>query len=197
MAQEFEAGIDVADVYAAALFELAHAAGVVDDVRAELEELLRLLEREPAIAAFFSSHMVDDDDREKSLERVFRGKLSDIVLDTLLVMNRHGRAGLVPQLLRAFVLRIEDSRGQVEVYATSAVALDTEQQKRVAQLAEQLSGKKPLVRYAVDPDVIGGLVLQIGDHRYDNSIRRHLHEVRARLFERSSRGLNIAPLVER
>jgi len=126
MAEGCEAGMEGADVYAAALCEVAQAGGVVDDVRAGLGELLRLLEREPAVATFFSSNMVDDDDREKSLEKVFRGKLSDVVLDTLLVINRHGRAGLVPQLLRAFVLRIEESRGPVQVSATSAVAPDTE-----------------------------------------------------------------------
>ena len=191
MAENAEKGIDVADVYAAALFELAREAKALDDVRGELTELVRLAEQEPGFAAFMTSSTVDDDARERSLEKMFRGRLSDMVLNTLQVMNHHDRAALFPQLLRTFVLRLEDARGQIEVTATSAVALDAAQQTEVAALAEELSDRQPLVEYIVDPELIGGLVLQIGDYRFDNSIRWHLRTARARLMERSSRGLGI------
>lgn len=196
MPQDSEPGIDVAAVYAEALFELAREADVLDATRAELEELVRLLEREPDIDAFFASSAVDDDDRERSLEKIFRGRLSDIVLDTLQVMNHHDRLGLVRQLLRAYVLQLEEHHGQVEVLATSAVELDSVQRKAVERLAGELSGKTPLVEYVVDAELLGGLVLQIGDDRYDNSVRRHLHSIHARLVERSARGLELTPLVE-
>jgi F-type H+-transporting ATPase subunit delta len=119
---------------------------------------------------------------------MFRGRLSDVVLDTLQVMNRHGRLELLHALHRAYVRRMEDTRGQIEVVATSAVELDAQQKAEVARLAEQLSGLKPLVAHVVDPGVLGGLVLRIGDHRYDNSLRRHLRAARERLLERSVRG---------
>jgi F-type H+-transporting ATPase subunit delta len=197
MAREFEPGIAIADVYAEALFTLAREAGAIDEVHAELEELVRLLSEQPDVAAFFASSSVDDDDRERSFDKVFRGRLSDLVLNTLQVMNHHDRVGLVPQLLRAYVLRVEAHRGQVEVMATSAVELDEGQRRQVEEIAAALSGRKPLVEYVVDPDVIGGLVLQIGDDRYDNSVRRQLHSMHARLVDRSNRGLDLAPLIER
>lgn len=187
MAQDVEKGIDVADVYAAALFALAHEQNVLDAVRDELAELVRLVERDRSFTAFIASAAVDDDEREQSLERMFRGRLRDVVLDTLQVMNRHGRLELIPALWRAYVLRLEDARGQIEVQATSAVELDAAQRAEIERLAEQLSGRKPLVQYIVDPDVIGGLVLRIGDHRYDHSLRRHLNVARRRLLERTNR----------
>ncbi|HPM25443.1 MAG TPA: F0F1 ATP synthase subunit delta, partial [Phycisphaerae bacterium] len=88
MAHDVEKGIDVADVYAAALFALAREQNVLDDVRDELAELVRLVERDRSFAAFIASAAVDDDEREQSLERMFRGRLRDLVLDTLQVMNR-------------------------------------------------------------------------------------------------------------
>ncbi len=191
MAQAIEKGIDVADVYAAALFELAGDPETRDIVRTELEELVRLQREDPGFGAFMTSTAVDDDDREKSLEKIFRGRLSDIVLNTLQIMNHHDRAALVSPLLRAFVLRLEDARGQIEVVATSAVELSAAEKVQVEQVAERLSGRKPLVEYTVDPAVIGGLTLQIGDQRYDNSIRRHLLVARGQLFERGERGLKI------
>lgn len=191
MARPIETGIDVADVYAAALFALAQEADALDDVRAELEELVKLAEQEPDFARFLAADSVDDDARRDSLEKLFRGRLSDIVLNTLHVMNDHGRAGLLRALLRAFVLRLEDARGQVEVTATSAVALTDDERSAVEGLAEHLSGKKPLVEYETDESLIGGLVIQIGDYRFDYSIRWQLAAAREQLLERGHRGLEI------
>ena len=188
MALDVEKGIDVADVYAAALFALATEADMVDAVHGELTELARLSEQDPTFAAFASSIAIDTGDRAASLERLFRGRLSDPVLNALQVMNRHGRLGLLHPLHRAYVLRMEDARGQIEVVATAAVELDDAQRAEVARLAETLSGKRPVVQYVTDPTVIGGLIVQIGDHRLDNSIRRHLHVARERLLERTTRG---------
>jgi F-type H+-transporting ATPase subunit delta len=188
MAEQPEKGSVVAEVYAAALFALASAAKAADAVERELAELARLVEQDAVFAAFAETTAIDVDARERSLERMFRGRLSDVVLDTLQIMNRHGRAGLLHALWRAYVLRLEDARGQIEVVATAAVELDKAQKAEVQKIAAELSGKQPLVTYVVDADVVGGLVLQIGDWRYDNSVRRHLHDAQQRLLERSSRG---------
>jgi F-type H+-transporting ATPase subunit delta len=186
-AQDFEKGIDVADVYAAALFALAREAGTVEAVGQELAELARLTEQNATFAAFTASVAIDTGHRAASLERMFRGRLSDMVLNTLLVMNRHGRVGLLHALRRAYELRMEEARGQVEVLVTSAVALDPAQRSEVTRLAAALSGKQPVIECRVDPAILGGLILQIGDHRLDNSVRRHLLVARQRLWERTAR----------
>jgi F-type H+-transporting ATPase subunit delta len=191
MLHDAESGLDVADVYAAALFELASEADAVDEVRDELAGLVGLVEREPGFAAFAASAAVDDDDRARSLEAIFRGRLSDRVLNTLLVMNERGRLGLIHALWRAFVLRLETERGQIETLATSAVELNPAERTQVEQLAANLSGAKPLITYRVDPALIGGLVLQVGDQRFDYSVRRHLQAARVQLLERSGRGLKV------
>ena len=191
MAESFEEALEIADVYAAALFDLARQAGCVPEVRGELEGLVRLEKTEPAFASFMRSYAVDDDKRQASLETMFRGKLSDIVLNTLQVMNEHGRAGLLPALLRCYVLWKEHAAGQSEGTATSAVMLDDVHKKALESWAATISGRKPLVEYVVDPEVIGGLVVQIGGYRFDHSVRRHLQGARAKLLQRSSHGLDI------
>lgn len=184
-------GSDIAKVYADALFDLAKAAGTIDKIGAELQELASFQVQEPQFAEFLSSQVIDDDERERSLERMFRGRVDDALLDTLQVMNQHGRIGLLPQLLRAFVLRIEEDRGQVEVQAISAVELSGVEQADVQTLAAQLTGRQPLMDYRIDPSIIGGLVLEVGGYRYDDSVRHNLDALRRRLLERSSRGLKI------
>ncbi|MGD8451148.1 MAG: ATP synthase F1 subunit delta [Phycisphaerae bacterium] len=191
MSESIAEALPVADVYAAALFELASEANQISAVRAELEELARLAEMEPTFIAFLDSAAVDDDKRAASLEKMFRGRLSDMVLNTLLVMNRHGRAGMLAALLRCYVLREEHARGQIEVRATSAVELSVEQRQAVEQWAGEISGRDPLVEYVVDASVLGGVVVEIGDYRFDHSVQRHLHTARTRLLDRSDRGLKI------
>ena len=190
MAQAADKGTDVAEVYGAALYALASEANAVDVVNEELGELARLGEQDPSFAAFISAVGIDTEDRAQSLERMFRGRLRDPVLNTLQVMNGHGRLHLLRPLHDSYVRHMEDARGQIEVQATSAVPLGGNEQEQIVRLAETLSGRRPLVQYAVDPTIIGGLIVQVGDHRLDNSIRRHLHVAREQLLARTTRGVS-------
>jgi F-type H+-transporting ATPase subunit delta len=193
MAESFDKQMDVADVYAQALFELAQQEGKIDEVRAELDVLTDAAEQmdEPLVREFFLSRALDDDVREALMEKTLRGKVSDLTLNTLLVLNANGRHGLLMALRRCYVLRQEAAAGQVEATATSAVELDSTQKHAIMETAARLSGKTPLVEFKVDPDMLGGLVLQIGDLRYDNSIRSQLREAQHRLMDRSERGLEV------
>ncbi len=192
MPDSMDEQIQLADVYAAALFDLAHEAGRIREVGDELAEVVRLSEQEPGFGRFLESVIIEEDARAGSLEAIFRGKLSDEVLNTLQVMNRHGRAGLVKALLRAYVLRQEHEARQIEVVVTSAVPLDASQQQDVTRLAREISGREPLIEYRVEADILGGLVLRIGEYRYDSSLRQRLRTARQRLIERGERGLRTA-----
>jgi F-type H+-transporting ATPase subunit delta len=189
MIAAYEKDRDVAEVYAAALFALAQEAGLVERVQQELAELVRLVQEQELFAAFLVSAGIEATARQKSLERMFRGRLCDLLVNTLQVMNQHGRLGALAALLSAYQHRVEQARGQIEVRVTSAVPLDEGQKQAVHRLVERLTGKRPLIEYVVDPDLIGGLVLEIDDLRYDDSIRRRLRTVLGRLFDRSSRGV--------
>lgn len=189
MPESMEAREAVADIYAGVLLSLAQASGTVEAVRDELESLRDLESADRAFASFMASHAIDSDRRAPSLEKMFRGRLSDTVVDTLQVMNRNGRSGLVGPLARRYVLRMEAAAGQVEVCATTAVPLDEAQREDVRQLAAELSGKSPVMEYREDAALIGGLVLQIGDVRYDDSVRSRIEALRDQLAERGERGL--------
>jgi F-type H+-transporting ATPase subunit delta len=191
MAESLDQQLAVADIYAAALFDLALEADAIETVRDELEELVKLEQSEPDFAAFMASSALAEERRAAGLEKMFRDRLSDLVLNTLLVMNAHERCGLLAVLLRRYIERQEAHANQVEVVATSAVELTAEQQKDVTATAAAITGKTPLVTFEVDPDVIGGLIVQIEDWRYDNSVRRQLKRARSRLADRAERGLEV------
>ncbi len=179
----------VADVYAEALYGVARERNKVAEVRAELQELRTLTANNPDIAAFFDSPAIDDDVREALLIKWFRGRLSDETLNAFLVMNRHGRVGMLAPLLDRYVARVQQAAGEVEATAVTAVEPDSSQKAAITAVAAQLSGKKPLVSFHVEPAILGGLILQIGDVRFDNSVRTQLADAMQRLGERSERGL--------
>lgn len=191
MPDTFDQQTQLATPYAAALFALARSAGKLDEVRQELEDLVELRSANELVAAFLDSAALDDEKRAAGLEKALRGRISDDLLNTLLVMNRRGRCGLLPALLRVYTLRQEQHAGQVEVTVSSAVELSRSQRAEVEKSIAAVSGKKPICEYAVAPQLLGGLIVQIGDLRYDNSVRRQLDTARRRLADRGELGLEV------
>lgn len=188
MRDAYDEQLQIAGIYAEALYELAKAQGRVADVQDELDELVKLEQQEPMFADFMSSSAIDDDRREAGLEAMLRGKLSDEVLNTLLVMNRRGRYGMTWALARRFQLAVERDADQIEATVVSAVELDDAQRGDVADTVRKLAGKEPLIDYHVDAELLGGLIVEIGDLRFDNSVRRQLQRTATRLMERGERG---------
>ncbi len=189
MAESIDKMMDVADVYAAALHALVLPKEAVRATHDELAQVVELAEKDRAFGEFLRSSAIDADKRAASLDKMFRGKLSDALLDTLQVMNRHARLETLPAMLRCFQLRAEAAAGMVEVGVQSAVELTPDQKSRVEKLAAELSRKKPIMQFTVDPGVLGGIVMQIGEYRYDYSLRRQLQMAKTRLRERGDRGL--------
>ncbi|TWT45140.1 ATP synthase subunit delta [Phycisphaerae bacterium RAS1] len=177
--------------YAAALFELAREQDQVREIDAELAELIKLEQIEPSFRAFMESSALDDDHRAAGLERMLRGKLSDVLLNTLLVMNRNGRHGMLAALKRQYDLIAESYYGMVEARALSAVELSDSHKQAVEQVAAGLSGKKPIMTFDVSADILGGLILEIGDMRFDYSVRTQLQTAKRRLASRGEVGLTL------
>ena len=190
---QIDQALRIADVYAQALFQLARERGRIREIQAELEELLKLWNAQPDFVKFMSSPALEADAREEALEDMFRKKLDDLVLNTLLVMNRHGRAGLVPALHRRYVLHKEEDANEIEVTVTSATELSAEHRAEALQIAVEASGgMKPVADFRVDPEIVGGLIVKVGSLRLDNSLRRHITVLNNQLIERAQRGLNAA-----
>jgi F-type H+-transporting ATPase subunit delta len=191
MPESLDQQMAVAAVYADALFDLARRQGIEADVADELAELDRLCQQNDDFRRFVSTRALAVEHRAASLDRMFRGKLSDITLNTLQVMNENDRGELIPALNRAFIARRRAAANEVEVRVVSAFDLDDGQRAEIERTAREISGKNPVIAYSVDPSLLGGLVLQIGDVRYDYSVRQQLEAARDRLVQRGERGLKV------
>jgi F-type H+-transporting ATPase subunit delta len=187
MAIREDTAFEVADVYAGSLLELANESNSAAAVLEEFNDLIAYMGRDADFAGFMESPAVDDDVRRASLEKIFRGRLSDLLLNTLLVLNDRYRSDLIRAVHERYRLRLEEQLGQVEVEVASATELDSSARERLKQTLGKLFAREVILIERVDPDLVGGLLVQCGDRRYDVSVAKRLAGLREALYERASR----------
>lgn len=175
----------VAQVYCRAMHDLATSRGEADQLADELSELAAAIERDADFAAFLASPLIDEGDREQALERLFRGRASDLLVDALQVINRKGRLGLVPAIAEAYHLRHQEHLGRVDVHVTTAVELGERLRERLASVLRKHSGREPQLLERVDESLIGGIVIKLDDEKIDASVVHEIDRLRRALRERS------------
>jgi F-type H+-transporting ATPase subunit delta len=178
--------IALARVYSGAMLELAERAGQAEPLLEELLGVATLVEREPDLAAFFSSPLIEDEARREVIEKVLRGHASDLLVDSLQVINVKGRLDLLPTIAEAYRQAFEALRGRIEVKVESAVALDPEQRAALAESVRRSTGKHARLVETVDQALLAGLVVRVGDEKFDGSAANQLRKLAATLLERAS-----------
>lgn len=187
--------IALARIYANAILELAESQSAADGLRDELLELGKYLETHPEVAEFFASPTVDTSERRDFIEKSFRGRVSELLADSLQVINRKDRLGLLEVIVEQYRQAHAELRGCVDVLVRSAVTLDDTQRVEIRKAALQYSGKKPELVEMVDPDMLGGLIIQIGDLKFDDSVATRLHQMSTSLAERGAKEIHSGKLM--
>jgi F-type H+-transporting ATPase subunit delta len=180
----------VAVVYAEALHQLAEARGAADEVLGELRWLADQIGEKPDFERFVSSPMIDAKERAASLDKMLRGKLSDTTVDGLQVINRKGRLGLLPEIALAFAERHREVRGMVDIEVVTATAVSDATTDRIRKALRTYTGSEPDLTIRVDPSLVGGIVIRVGDEKADASVKHKILTVRRLLEERSAREIH-------
>jgi F-type H+-transporting ATPase subunit delta len=177
----------VADIYAAALLGAAEKAGrtaaVIEEFDALLEEVLQAF---PDLEAILDSTLVSHEEKAAMLDRIFAGQVSPLFLDFLKVLSGHGRLDCLRVIRRQAQMQWERLRGRVRVRLSTAAAIDDAEAGKLTENLRRLLGGEPVVTREVDPALIGGAVLRVGDVVYDGSIANQLHTVRQQMIDRSA-----------
>lgn len=185
-----DTAIAIADEYAEAALALAEEHGVTDTFLSELNDFVVYMRSDEAFGNFMESPIIEDDERGEVLERSLRGKMSDLLLETILVLNRKGRAAMIPLFFERFRAALEHSRNEVEVLVTTAHPLTAGLRERLLEVLAKTTGRKPRLEERVDPSTIAGLRIQIGDELLDDSAASHLRRMREAFVERAARELH-------
>ena len=176
----------VARIYARAVDEAAEAAGCRREVLAELGLIAReVLPAVPEAAAVFASPKVPAEEKSRIIDRLTTGRMQPTTANVLHVLARHGRLGLLGSVVAAAERLAEERDGRRQATFTSAVPLDAAEQARVVAEAEKALAARLVPRFVVDPAIIGGLVVRVGDTIYDQSVATGLARLGGRLRERN------------
>ncbi len=176
----------VGRLYAESLRRVAAERGIEQELLSELDGLLELMDENPEMESMFVSPLVDVDQRRGTLERALRGRLSDLLVDALQVMNSKRRLGFLREFVEAYRLEFERAHGMVEVEVTTPVPLSDELQRRTAEIASKLVGARAALVEKVDESLLGGMLIQFGDRKVDTTLARDLSILGERLVERST-----------
>jgi F-type H+-transporting ATPase subunit delta len=175
----------IARTYADALLD----AVPVDQVAGVLEEFASFVSEVyagfPDFARLISSPSVSKDDKLAIIERTIANRASTLFGNFLRVLARHQRLDLLPTILDQTKRRQEIRTGQQRVEVESAVPLSEDAKQSLQQTLKAMLRTDPIVELRVDPDLIGGLRVRVGDTIYDTSLRTRLKQLQTRMRERS------------
>ena len=180
----------VGRLYAEAMLTLAEEQGQSEALLDELRELVEFLDQNPKVEHFLSSQMVDEEGRARVLDDLFKSQASELLLDSLQVINRKGRLGQLRAIAESYRGALRDLRGWVDVHVRSAVALDDAQRGRLQEALAASTGRKPTLIERVDPALIGGLVVEVEGKKFDASVASRLQDLSEALLARASREIH-------
>jgi F-type H+-transporting ATPase subunit delta len=168
-------------IYARALIGAATNAGVVDQVIEQLCELVdEYLAGSPQLSAAFASPRVEEDEKVRVIERLFGDEFHPIFVTFLKVMAGRGRLGYVGAVRRAAEEIHDEMMGRVVALVTTAVPLDDTLRSQITDQLGSLMDKQVRLRESVDPELIGGMVIRVGDTVFDSSVANRLDKMARR-----------------
>jgi ATP synthase F1 delta subunit len=168
---------EIADVYARALFEVASQRGILDTVRDELGEFADALQSNRELAVFFFSPYFSTQEKKDGLHRGVTGADPATLNFFEALIERH-RMPVIFRIRTRFEELWDKANKLLAVQITSAVELDPETIDQLGRRIGEQTGNRIQLSSKVDPDILGGIVLRVGNFIMDASIRNRLEQLR-------------------
>jgi F-type H+-transporting ATPase subunit delta len=169
--------------YAQALFSIAEAEDVLDEVDDELFRFARTLEREGRLRDALTDPALPADRKRAVLAEVLGERANPLTVNLLGFIVEQGRARDLPAIVDDMVALAAERRQAAVAEVRTAIPLQEDQERRLAEALERATGKRIELKVVLDPSVIGGVVARVGDQVIDGSVRRRLELARERLSE--------------
>jgi F-type H+-transporting ATPase subunit delta len=171
----------VARVYADTLLEVARERGQLDRIAEEVEALGRAFGESPRLRQFLRSPSVTPEDKKAALGSALQGRFSAETQRFLELVVERRRQGLLETIFTEFGARVAELRRQQPVAVVSAAPLSEALRERLRETLARATGREIVLEERVDPGLLGGLVVQLGDRRIDGSLRTRLDTLRERM----------------
>jgi F-type H+-transporting ATPase subunit delta len=177
----------LARVYAEALLAAAQKQNAVAETGDELSGLVTdVYEKDRAAESFLSSPAVGKKAKAAVLGAALPGRASDLVRGLFGVLTKNSRLDLVRGIAAAYRQLLDERAGRVRVKVSAAVKLSDAQRDALVETLANALKQQPVLDIRVDPDLLGGMVVQVGDRVIDTSVRTRLQTIRTLLLDKGS-----------
>jgi ATP synthase F1 delta subunit len=168
---------DIAEVYARALFEVAKERDILDEIHDELGAFTTALEENRELAVFFFSPYFSSEEKKNGLERAVTGA-NPVFMNFLETLLERHRMPVIFRIRARFEQLWDEENKLLPVEITSSVQLDKEIVAQIGDRIGEQTGQKVELSSKVDPEILGGLVVRVGNFVLDASIRNRLNQLR-------------------
>jgi len=184
----------LARVYAKAFMGVAAKVSNTEALVEELKAIVAdVLYRFPKLEEVLKSSLVSPDQKEALLDRVFSKAASVHVTNFLKVLARHGRLELIRPISRQAEKLFTEQSGIADVDVRVATKLDDDIRQVIEARVEKAIGMKPRCHVTVDPNLIAGIIVRVGDRVFDGSLHTHLEIARRAMIDRATDQIETRP----
>lgn len=167
--------------YAEALYQIADRDGVVDAIEQELQAVDAIIRENRDLQKILYHPRITSEEKKSLLSDLLTDQVSALTIEFLKILVDRQREQYLSDIVACYINLANQARNMTEARVTSAVELTKDEKKKLADVLKKLTGKKVETSYTVDPSLIGGVVVRIGDRVIDGSIRTRLSTMREHL----------------
>jgi ATP synthase F1 delta subunit len=168
---------EIAQVYSRSLFEVAKEQGKLDEIKEQLGQFSDALEGDRDLAVFFFSPYFSTPEKQDGLKKLVDG-MEPILLNFLEVLIENHRLPAIHRIRRQYDALWDKEMKILPVEVTSAVELDEGTVQHLGDRIGEQTGRRVQLTSTIDPDILGGIVLRVGNSILDASIRSRLNQLR-------------------
>lgn len=175
----------VARRYAQALYQEAEAAGRAERIDEDMKSVQESLDASRELDLFFRSPVIAREKKEAVVGKLFDGKVDPLIVRLMQLLVAKGREGILPAVVRQYGRLRDEHLGVVEAQVRTALPMEFDETEALRKTLETKTGQKVRLRIEVQPELLGGVVVRLGDRVYDGSVRHQLESLRDQLEERA------------
>ncbi len=169
--------------YASALFEVAFEEQNYEKVKDELNFILDCFKKEPQLYQLLRSPLITTDEKKDIISNIYKDKLSVEVFNFLRVVIDKGREEHMEAMVKEYSILADGVKNKVEAVAITAVPMDKKDLLKLQQNLSESSGKNIQLQNQVDPTIIGGVLVKIGDKVIDGTVKSRLANMQEQLSQ--------------
>jgi F-type H+-transporting ATPase subunit delta len=167
--------------YSRALFQSALEKDILDKVYQDMIFLSEIC-RDEQTKEFLTSPIIAPSKKEAIFHKMLDGNVEKITLSLIDLIVKNGRESFIPAIARVFIHETKKHKGITESILTTAVKVDDSIKKQITDLVSDVFKTKVDLKESIDPEIIGGFILQIDDNYIDASIRNKLRKIKKELL---------------